>query len=342
LVEALVEADDLSHRQRVAGNDEIEGTDWSDAEQDLIVADYFAMLEAELAGQRVNKAERNRALQALTGRKRGSIEYKHMNVSAALKRIGLPIIDGYKPYQNIQDSLIDAIDRYLTSRPALLQPQAPPPLVGVAERPVLFTEPPPLRGDRPPPERRRMEALVRKFDPVERDFRNRALGKAGEALVVEFEERRLHDAGRKDLAQQVRWVADLEGDGHGYDIASFAPSGEKRLIEVKTTNGGQTTPFFLTRNEERVSRERGVSPLSSLRLRQGAEAVQAAPAAGRQRGAGSGDVAGGVRVAAHPTPQALHPYSAACMSCASPGGGALDQAPGARVLLASRISMPMT
>ena len=101
-----------------------------------------------------------------------------------------------------------------------------------------------------------MEALVRKFDPVERDFRNRALGKAGEALVVEFEERRLHDAGRKDLAQQVRWVADLEGDGHGYDIASFAPSGEKRLIEVKTTRGPQATPFFLTRNEERVSRER--------------------------------------------------------------------------------------
>lgn len=252
----LVASGLLGHPFVVAGSDEIEGTNWSDAEQDLIVADYFAMLEAELAGQRVNKAERNRALQALTGRKRGSIEYKHMNVSAALKRIGLPTIEGYKPYQNIQDSLIDAIDRYLTSRPELLQPQAPPPLLGVAERPVLFTEPPPLRGDRPAPERRRMEALVRKFDPVERDFRNRALGKAGEALVVEFEERRLHDAGRKDLAQQVRWVADLEGDGHGYDIASFAPSGEKRLIEVKTTRGPQATPFFLTRNEERVSRER--------------------------------------------------------------------------------------
>lgn len=54
----------------------------------------------------------------------------------------------------------------------------------------------------------------------------------------------------------VRCVADEEGDGHGYDIESFALTGEKRLIEVKTTTGGQTTPFFLSRNEERVSREK--------------------------------------------------------------------------------------
>jgi hypothetical protein len=255
---ALVATAVLLHRPCVASDiDDIAGTDWSDVEQDLIVADYFAMLEAELAGERVNKAERNRALQALTGRKRGSIEYKHMNVSAALQRIGLPTIDGYKPYQNIQDSLLDAVDRYLTSRPALLLPQAPaaPLVTGMAERPALFTEAPPMRGAGEPPPRRRMEALIRKFDPVERDFRNRALGKAGEAMVLEFEQRRLHDAGRKDLAGKVRWVADIEGDGHGYDIASFSTAGEKRLIEVKTTNGHQRTPFFLTRNEERVSRE---------------------------------------------------------------------------------------
>jgi hypothetical protein len=99
--------------------------------------------------------------------------------------------------------------------------------------------------------------LVRKHDRAQRDARNRALGRAGEELVVEFEKRRLHDAGHKELAEQVRWVSDLEGDGHGYDIASFsATSGDRRLIEVKTTTGPQTTPFFLSRNEERVSRER--------------------------------------------------------------------------------------
>ena len=240
----------------MAPNAEIEGTDWSDKEQDLIVADYFDILRIEMAGGTVNKAERNRALQALTGRKRGSIEYKHMNVSEALKRIGLPTIDGYKPYPNIQDSLLDAIDRYLSGRPELLIADPVVPAIGASEAPTLFMEPPPIRPSAVPQLRKRMEALVRKFDPVERDFRNRKLGKAGEEFIVSFEERRLHDGGRKDLAEKVRWVADQEGDGHGYDIESFSLSGEKRLIEVKTTTGGQTTPFFLTRNEERVSREK--------------------------------------------------------------------------------------
>jgi hypothetical protein len=245
----------------VADKGDITGTDWSDNEQDLIVADYFDMLALEFAGEQVNKAERNRALQALTGRGRGSIEYKHMNLSAALVRLGLPIINGYKPYPNMQDSLLDAIDRYLTGHPGVLEvgvgatDRVP---LGFEERSVLlFEEPPPaLGGDNFAEDRQRMQALIRKFDPVERDERNRTLGRAGEALVVEFEQRRLHDAGRRDLADQVRWVADLEGDGHGYDIASFAPNGQPRLIEVKTTGGGQRTPFFLSRNEERVSRER--------------------------------------------------------------------------------------
>jgi hypothetical protein len=34
---------------------------------------------------------------------------------------------------------------------------------------------------------------------------------------------------------------------------SFDPTGQKRLIEVKTTNGAAKTPFFLTRNEHEVA-----------------------------------------------------------------------------------------
>lgn len=245
----------MRHRRSMSDVQEIDGTDWSDAEQDLIVAAYFDMLKIELTGGTVNKAERNRALQALTGRKRTSIEYKHMNVSEALKRIGLPTIAGYKPYPNIQDSLVDAIDRYLSDRSALFTQNVSPPIVAVAESPPLFSAAPPVRSDERPQLRKRMQALVRKFDPVARDFRNRELGRAGEEFVVDFERRRLHDGGRKDLVEKVRWVADEEGDGHGYDIESCSLAGEKRLIEVKTTTGGATTPFFLTRNEERVSRE---------------------------------------------------------------------------------------
>jgi hypothetical protein len=48
-------------------------------------------------------------------------------------------------------------------------------------------------------------------------------------------------------------MAAEDGDGAGYDILSFDPSGKERLIEVKTTNGAAKTPFFLTRNEHETS-----------------------------------------------------------------------------------------
>jgi hypothetical protein len=54
----------------------------------------------------------------------------------------------------------------------------------------------------------------------------------------------------------VRWVAEEDGDGAGYDIASFQPDGRARLVEVKTTNGWERTPFFISRNELEVANER--------------------------------------------------------------------------------------
>jgi hypothetical protein len=101
-----------------------------------------------------------------------------------------------------------------------------------------------------------MRRLIRKFDPVARDHYNRALGKAGEEFVVGVERRKLGRADRADLSQKVRWIADEEGDGAGYDVLSFDASGRQRLVEVKTTNGSARTPFFLTRNECDLARER--------------------------------------------------------------------------------------
>jgi hypothetical protein len=82
------------------------------------------------------------------------------------------------------------------------------------------------------------------------------LGEAGERLVFDTEIARLEKLGCLALAKDVRWVSKEDGDGAGYDIHSYEPSGEERLIEVKTTYGGQTTPFFLTRNEHAVSKEK--------------------------------------------------------------------------------------
>lgn len=72
--------------------------DWSDAESDLIVADYFAMLADDLSGRRYNKAEHRRRLTPLlSNRSDGSLEFKHQNISAVLKGLGEDWIPGYRP-----------------------------------------------------------------------------------------------------------------------------------------------------------------------------------------------------------------------------------------------------
>ena len=78
---------------------------WSRDEVEAAVADYFHMLQWELSGIAYNKADRNERLRALVHRSRGSIEFKHANVSAILTLYGYPYIDGYKPRGNFQAPL---------------------------------------------------------------------------------------------------------------------------------------------------------------------------------------------------------------------------------------------
>jgi hypothetical protein len=225
--------------------------DWSSAELDAIVADYFEMLGHDVARRTYSKAEHNRIVQTLTGRPRGSVEYKYQNISAVLEKLGIPWIFGYKPMHNYQAAIIDAIDRHLTGSVGLLE-QAPTSLV-VQPISDLFVPPPTLTEEVVP---ERLRRLVRKFDPAERDRRNRDLGKAGEEFALEVERRRLTDAGRLDLSSKIRWVSNEDGDGAGYDILSFHPTGSERLLEIKTTNGAAETPFYISRNELEVSQQR--------------------------------------------------------------------------------------
>ena len=228
------------------------GTNWQDDELDAIVADYFAMLTAELSGQPYVKSQHSQALMARIGRTHRSVEFKHQNISAVMDELGMPWIPGYKPKRNYQNAIFDAIDRYLTKHPAILEPVPAPPLAPPVE---IFVAPPVLTPtDAPMPEP--LRRLVRKFDPVERDHRNRSLGKAGEQFVVDVERRQLAGAGRADLAKKIRWIAAEDGDGAGYDVLSFDIAGRERLLEVKTTNGSARTPFFLTRNERALATER--------------------------------------------------------------------------------------
>lgn len=231
---------------------------WTDVQNDAIVADYFAMLADDIAGQFYSKADHNRRLQAAISRPRGSIEYKHQNISAVLKGLGEDWIPGYKPAFNFQASLVDAVVRWFDRHPDWLEPTArigtrPLPFE-IAEKAMLWIGPPPTQSNAPPPdELEQMSAIARKYDVAERDARNRALGRAGEECILAHERATLVTAGRTDLAEQIRWVSHLDGDGAGYDIRSFEANGNDRLLEVKTTNGWDRTPFHITRNELAVA-----------------------------------------------------------------------------------------
>ncbi len=230
------------------------GTPWQDDELDAIITDYFVMLTADLAGQPYVKSQHTAGLMARIGRSHRSVEFKHQNISAVLNELGLPWIPGYLPKGNYQNSIFDAVDRYLSRHRTILEIAPVLPIPTPAPSAVFVPQPVPTPFEQQIPAR--LQRLMRKFDPVERDHRNRSLGKAGEAFVLEVEKQRLLENNRADLAQKVRWVATEDGDGAGYDVLSFDQTGCERLIEVKTTNGAARTPFFLTRNEREFATER--------------------------------------------------------------------------------------
>jgi len=235
--------------------------DWTDAENDAIVADYFAMLAHDLAERPYSKAGQNRRLQELIGRSRGSIEFKHQNISAVLKGLGEDWIPGYKPAFNFQAALVEAVARWLERHPDWLERTARVSMgsspTALREEAMMWIGPPPTQSNAPPPaELEQMSVIARKFDVASRDARNRALGRAGEERVLAHERASLLAAGRTDLARSIRWVSHVDGDGAGYDILSFDTDGRDRLIEVKTTNGWERTPFHITRNELSVAGER--------------------------------------------------------------------------------------
>ena len=248
---------------------------WTDNEIEAIVEDYFDMLRLELKGRGYNKTEHRLVLMDTIERTKGSIERKHMNISAVLEKLGLPSIDGYKPYRNYQRALFEAVQARL-HEDAVLYASLTGEASTVREHPPEFiidleqvVDPERIYEDAPLPREvsdpqlpEDISKIIRKFEPpAERDARNRMLGKDGEEFVFELERRRLSMLGREDLAENVRWVARDDGDGYGFDILSFHGTGtgheasRERWLEIKTTNGPKTTPFFITRNELSVSEE---------------------------------------------------------------------------------------
>lgn len=87
-------------------------------------------------------------------------------------------------------------------------------------------------------------------DYEERDRKNRKMGKVGEDLVFAYERTELVKSGRQDLADRVEMVCRTIGDAAGFDVRSFDKNtGDEIHVEVKTTSGPLTTPFFMSAAE---------------------------------------------------------------------------------------------
>ncbi|WP_395145785.1 DUF3883 domain-containing protein, partial [Armatimonas sp.] len=189
-------------------------------------------------------------------------ERKHQNISAVLRELDLPHLVGYVPLYNYQLLLKTVILDWLahTGRVDQLADFADDPAPAPAI-PKKFLElqvdiPKPL--PKPTPTTEDLVRVGRRIDYSRREAANRSLGRQGEEFALSWEQERLGHHGRNDLAQKVEWVSEVQGDGLGFDIASFDPETEEPIaIEVKTTRGGQYNPFFVTRNEAEVSREQG-------------------------------------------------------------------------------------
>lgn len=228
----------------------------SRVEVDATVADYFQMLRLELFGQKFNKSlHRRELLKRLAGRSEGAIEMKHQNISAVLMELGAMPLTGYKALPNYQQLLVESVAAQLVvdealDRAALSAVELPAEMPSVFSFDSFVTERPAAKPYRVGDER--IECIKRapiKRDYLAREAQNRALGLAGEQLVLEYEARRLHELGNKALADRVEHISKTQGDGCGYDVLSFDADGRERFIEVKTTAFSAETPFFVSQNE---------------------------------------------------------------------------------------------
>lgn len=205
----------------------------------------------------ISVQEQARIGRQLTNRSDTAIERKHQNVSACLIDLGFPYIDGYKPLGNYQGLLYDVVaDRLRADRPLRLaaEERAGQPAIVPAVDDILsrLVEVPGIQG-RAAPEIADRPSRIVKTDYLALEARNQSLGSAGEEFAIRFEQARLTMEGSRELAGRVERVSTTRGESEGYDVLSFEASGRERLIEVKTTSYGESTPFLVTPNEIAMS-----------------------------------------------------------------------------------------
>jgi len=210
------------------------GTPWGDDELDAIIADYFAMLDAELSRRPYVKSRHSAALMERTGRTHRSVEFKHQNISAVLEELGLPRIRGYKPKPHYQGALFGAIDRYLSAHVDVAYRQAPAVLDLAEEDDAagVFTAPPALlpSQERPVDQHIRIPDRGGHVVPGRRaDWLAPDLDRARRAGVHAMGHRAARITQADAAAEDVKRSAsgELRGDA---DTAAFAA--DARLLQV--------------------------------------------------------------------------------------------------------------
>lgn len=84
---------------------------WTDAENDLIVWDYFALLADDVAGRPYKKAQqRPQLLLPFNNRSDGPVEFKHQSINVVLKALGVVWLTGCKPAFNFMASVISRLN----------------------------------------------------------------------------------------------------------------------------------------------------------------------------------------------------------------------------------------
>ncbi len=222
---------------------------WTLDECEITVDAYFRCVALQNEGKPFTKSHIYKEVaRQLNNRSAKAVEYKFQNIEKVLQEEDLPRL-GMSTKGNYQKLLRPVVLDYLREHPAIGSgaPNATPP--AKSWNAVLVAPP---RG-RDKPRRDNGATSSVRVQVARKDAENRKLGRLGEEWVLKLEKQRLVEGGRGDLAQSVVWVADVEGDGAGYDIRSFDDDGNDIFIEVKTTNGGKTTDFIITANELNVA-----------------------------------------------------------------------------------------
>lgn len=107
-----------------------------------------------------------------------------------------------------------------------------------------------------------IEHMVSSFDDIKKSINTsknyedinrflKLIGNLGEKYVIEYERKQLAALG-SNFSDLVDGSYALDGT-NGFDILSYTEKGEKKYIEVKTTTGDVSEPFYISANEVEIA-----------------------------------------------------------------------------------------